>query len=54
GFELSAGPGKAVELWRKFNGFLKEYGVDVKEGVFGARMDVCLINSGPVTICLES
>ena len=31
---------------------LKENGVDVKAGVFGAHMEVGLVNDGPVTIIL--
>jgi len=54
GFELSAGPGKAKECWERFNVLLKGAGVDVKEGVFGAHMEVELVNDGPVTIWLDS
>jgi D-tyrosyl-tRNA(Tyr) deacylase len=32
---------------------LEAEGVDVSRGVFGARMDVELVNDGPVTIVLE-
>ena len=30
------------------------FGVPVEEGVFGARMEVELVNDGPVTIVLET
>lgn len=33
---------------------LREQGVRVEEGVFGAQMDVELVNDGPVTIILET
>ena len=33
---------------------LRETGVDVAEGRFGAMMDVELVNDGPVTILLDS
>ena len=32
---------------------LRELGVEVETGVFGARMDVELVNDGPVTIVLD-
>jgi len=52
GFELSAEPGMAKEYWEKFNGILKEGGIEVKAGIFGAHMEVELINNGPVTIII--
>ncbi|MBL7070759.1 MAG: D-tyrosyl-tRNA(Tyr) deacylase [Candidatus Omnitrophica bacterium] len=52
GFELSADPGIAEESWMRFNALLKENGVEVKYGVFGAHMEVELINDGPVTIII--
>jgi len=54
GFELSAEPDRARALWQDFNRLLREGGIDVREGVFGAHMDVELINDGPVTIWLDS
>jgi D-tyrosyl-tRNA(Tyr) deacylase len=50
GFNKSAEPQIANELWKKFNKMIADYGVEVKEGVFGAYMEVELINDGPVTI----
>jgi len=32
---------------------VKGYGLKVETGRFGAHMDVCLINDGPVTVSLE-
>jgi D-tyrosyl-tRNA(Tyr) deacylase len=32
---------------------LKEAGLHVETGIFGAMMDVSLVNSGPVTIIIE-
>ncbi len=52
GFELSAEPGTAKELWERFNGMLKEAGAAVKAGSFGARMEVELVNDGPVTVII--
>ncbi|MBL7158143.1 MAG: D-tyrosyl-tRNA(Tyr) deacylase [Candidatus Omnitrophica bacterium] len=54
GFEFAAEPEKAKKYWHKFNSFLKAEGVEVKEGVFGAYMDVSLVNDGPVTIMLDT
>jgi len=53
-FELSAEPDRARALWQDFNRLLREGGIDVREGVFGAHMEVELINNGPVTIWLDS
>jgi D-tyrosyl-tRNA(Tyr) deacylase len=52
GFGLSAEPGMAKEYWERFNDMLSENGIDVKVGVFGAHMEVELMNDGPVTIIL--
>ncbi len=54
GFDLSAEPEKAKQYWQRFNELLRQGGVDVREGIFGAHMDVVLINDGPVTIWLDS
>jgi len=54
GFEQSAGQGMAKEYLEKFNNLLRENGLDVREGVFGAHMEVGLINDGPVTVLLDS
>ena len=47
-------PEKATILYDLFNQKLKETGIPVETGVFGADMKVTLTNDGPVTICLES
>ena len=54
GFDESAEPLKAKDLWIAFNNRLRDKGADVKEGVFGAHMEVELINDGPVTIWIDS
>ncbi len=54
GFDRAALPEKAEGLWQEFNLRLREQGLEVKTGVFGADMAVELINSGPVTIWLDS
>jgi len=53
-FIESAKPEKAIPLYEKFVLYIKESGLKVKTGEFGAMMDVELINDGPVTIILEN
>lgn len=53
-FTLSAHPDIAEEYYEKFIYRLRERGIKTEHGVFGAHMDVSLINSGPVTILLDS
>jgi D-tyrosyl-tRNA(Tyr) deacylase len=52
-FERAAEPETARELCHRFVQALRERGVGMEEGVFGARMEVELVNSGPVTFLLE-
>ncbi len=54
GFDLSAEPEMAKDYWKRFNILLREGGINVKEGIFGAHMEVELTNDGPVTIWLDS
>ena len=54
GFDQSAEPDRAVVCWKRFDALLKENGVKVAEGSFGAHMEVELVNDGPVTIWLDS
>jgi D-tyrosyl-tRNA(Tyr) deacylase len=44
----------AEPLYEAFCGALEDEGIEVKRGVFGARMQVELVNDGPVTIILET
>lgn len=53
-FVEAARPEQAKPLWEAFNEQLKSNGLHVETGVFGAMMDVALINDGPVTITIES
>ncbi|HEU5393506.1 MAG TPA: D-aminoacyl-tRNA deacylase [Candidatus Methylomirabilis sp.] len=53
-FTDAAPPEAAVPLLRVFVGELRERGLPVQEGIFGARMQVHLVNDGPVTILLDS
>ena len=44
---------KATILYDEFNNKLKEKKIHVETGIFGAEMEVSLINDGPITILLE-
>ena len=52
-FSGAARPEVAEPLYECFVDALRELGVMVATGVFGARMAVELVNDGPVTITLE-
>ncbi|WP_374054383.1 D-aminoacyl-tRNA deacylase [Rossellomorea sp. FM04394] len=53
-FMSAAKPDLAESVYDYFNEALKEKGVKVETGVFGAMMDVNLTNDGPVTLIIES
>lgn len=54
-FILSEDPDKAAALYEFFCDELRRNGVQsVEQGVFGAHMDVSLVNDGPVTICMDT
>ena len=53
-FTGAARPEQAKPMWDAFNEALREFGLRVETGIFGAMMDVALINDGPVTIIVES
>jgi D-aminoacyl-tRNA deacylase len=52
-FAYAARPEQAEPVYEAFCGALRDLGVEVATGVFGARMLVELANDGPVTIILE-
>jgi len=52
-FDKAELPQKAKELYEYFTEQIKDKNIPVKTGVFGAMMDVELINDGPVTFMLE-
>jgi D-tyrosyl-tRNA(Tyr) deacylase len=52
-FSRAAEPREAEALYGRFCGALRALGVHVETGVFGAPMQVELVNDGPVTIVLE-
>jgi len=53
-FGEAAKPEIAEPLFKKFIVELKKSGLKVEKGEFGAKMEVELVNDGPVTIILES
>jgi D-tyrosyl-tRNA(Tyr) deacylase len=52
-FTAAARPEEAEPLWEAFTRALEADGVTVARGIFGAKMDVELVNAGPVTIVLD-
>ena len=52
-FDKSAAPDIANKLYEDFVKEIQNYGIKTETGVFGAMMDVELINDGPVTFMLE-
>jgi len=53
-FVDAAAPDHATGLYQIFVEEVRQKGVPVETGRFRARMEVCLINDGPVTLILES
>ncbi len=52
-FSEAARPEQAGPLYERFAAALRDLGVPVVTGVFGARMELELMNDGPVTIVLD-
>ena len=50
----AASPDKAELLYNLFIEMLSHSGLTIQSGIFGAMMNVELVNSGPVTIMIES
>jgi D-aminoacyl-tRNA deacylase len=53
-FVAAAPPEQAKKLYEEFAGALRNLGITVGTGIFGAMMSVELVNEGPVTILLDS
>ncbi|MGQ9487539.1 MAG: D-aminoacyl-tRNA deacylase [Armatimonadota bacterium] len=53
-FTDAAPPAVADKLYQRVVELLRETGLSVQTGIFGAHMLVALVNDGPVTILLDS
>ena len=53
-FSRAAPREQAEPLYEHFCGALRDFGVHVESGVFGAYMAVGLVNDGPVTVILDT
>ena len=53
-FTDASRPDHAVPLYDKMKNEIEKEGVDLQSGIFGANMEVQIINDGPVTILLDS
>jgi D-tyrosyl-tRNA(Tyr) deacylase len=53
-FAEAAPPEQAEPLYERFCGELRALGLPVETGVFGAKMELELVNEGPVTIVLDT
>jgi D-aminoacyl-tRNA deacylase len=53
-FAGAAPPGQAEPLYERFTAELRGLGLPVETGVFGAGMEVELVNDGPVTVVLDT
>lgn len=54
GFDQAAKPEQAIALYDLFNETLRNMGIHVETGKFGAEMSCELCNQGPITILLDS
>ena len=52
-FSKSMAPGQALQRYNFFAKTLRNAYAKVKEGVFGAQMQVALVNDGPATFIIE-
>jgi len=53
-FDEAAPPEQGEAFYEKFVALLRAEGFRVETGIFGAMMDVSLVNDGPVTFVLDS
>lgn len=53
-FTAAARPETAIPLYERFVEQLRQAGLPVKTGCFGADMQVSLLNDGPVTILMDT
>ncbi len=53
-FTDAAAPQHALELYNSFNNKIVLNQINLEKGIFGAHMQISLINEGPVTIVIDS
>ncbi|MEG2252839.1 MAG: D-aminoacyl-tRNA deacylase, partial [Clostridia bacterium] len=53
-FITAARPEQANPMYERLAALWREKGIAVEQGVFGADMQVSLVNDGPVTLLLDS
>ncbi|WP_112181448.1 MULTISPECIES: D-aminoacyl-tRNA deacylase [Paraliobacillus] len=53
-FMGAAKPDQAKECYDYFNQSIKNTGIHIETGLFGAMMDIDMVNNGPVTLILDS
>ncbi|MFH0824141.1 MAG: D-aminoacyl-tRNA deacylase [Pseudomonadota bacterium] len=53
-FQGAAPPERALSLYEDFVGAVRDRGISVQQGVFGAMMEVELVNDGPVTLIVDA
>jgi D-tyrosyl-tRNA(Tyr) deacylase len=53
-FIKAARPEKGEQLYDYFVQLLRDLGIHVETGIFGAMMDVELVNRGPVTLIIDT
>lgn len=53
-FIAAARPEQAIPLYERVGALLRAKGLEVANGIFGAHMEVELLNDGPVTLLLDS
>jgi D-tyrosyl-tRNA(Tyr) deacylase len=52
-FDLSMPPDGASRLYDKLISSLRKSGLHIEQGIFGAKMEINLVNDGPVTVMLD-
>ena len=53
-FDKAMPPNEANEMYEYFISKIREQNIPVKTGVFGAHMEVKLLNNGPVTFVIDA